>query len=126
MSSATFHTTYEHVLQSSKLSWFLNIRGKFDNCIHALFQPVTIRFLIYFVSYTLFPLLLLLDAAVDCRSTPKEDSRGRSIISNFPETPLKVGDILGEGVLNCLEELLKKCHLASVDQVFKHEDPFLY
>nr|GLL38243.1 uncharacterized protein LOC109178092 isoform X2 [Ipomoea trifida] len=70
-----------------------------------------------FFDYTLFPLLLLLDAAVDCRSTPKEDSRGRSIISNFPETPLKVGDILGEGVLNCLEELLKKCHLASVDQL---------
>ncbi|XP_031115068.1 uncharacterized protein LOC116019112 [Ipomoea triloba] len=70
-----------------------------------------------FFDYTLFPLLLLLDAAVDCRSKPNEDSRGRSIISNFPETPLKVGDILVEGVLNCLEELLKKCHLASVDQL---------
>lgn len=61
-------------------------------------------------SYTLFPLLLLLDAAVACRSPEKVE------ISN-PKMPHKVSDAVAEGVLQCLEELLIKCHLGSVEQV---------
>ncbi|KFK42304.1 hypothetical protein AALP_AA2G238700 [Arabis alpina] len=56
-----------------------------------------------FFHYTLFPLLLLLDAAVACRSQGK--------------TPYRVSDKVAEGVINCLEELLKKCHIGSIDQM---------
>ncbi|RVW89686.1 hypothetical protein CK203_036403 [Vitis vinifera] len=66
-------------------------------------------------SYTLFPLLLLLDAAVDCRSLKKVDSEEK-LISDVPKMPHKVSDSVAEGVLHCLEELLKKCQLGSVDQ----------
>ncbi|KAL5813264.1 hypothetical protein ACOSQ3_028214 [Xanthoceras sorbifolium] len=59
-----------------------------------------------FFDYTLFPLLLLLDAAVDCRSASKEGV-----------TSCKVSDRVAEEVLQCLEELLKKCFLGSVDQM---------
>ncbi|KAI8007626.1 hypothetical protein LOK49_LG07G03659 [Camellia lanceoleosa] len=59
-------------------------------------------------------LLLLLDAAVNCRSPPKAEE---SVMVNFPKVLHKVSDIAAEGVLQCLEELLKKCHLGSVDQV---------
>ncbi|KAK9274612.1 hypothetical protein L1049_021862 [Liquidambar formosana] len=65
-----------------------------------------------FLDYTLFPLLLLLDAAVDCRSQQKVDSEEK-----LPKTPHKVNDSVVEGVLQCLEELLNKCHLGSVDQM---------
>ncbi|KAM0029383.1 putative armadillo-like helical protein [Helianthus debilis subsp. tardiflorus] len=61
-----------------------------------------------FFDYTLFPLLLLLEAAVDCRSPPKENNK---------ETPTKISDAVAEGVIQCLEELLKKCHVGSVDQM---------
>ena len=58
-----------------------------------------------FFDYTLFPLLLLLDAAVDSRKqNPK---------------PHKISDRVAEGVVQCLEELLNKCYLASTDQVFQ-------
>ncbi|GMP64718.1 hypothetical protein CsSME_00025858 [Camellia sinensis var. sinensis] len=67
-----------------------------------------------FFDYTLFPLLLLLDAAVNCRSPPKAEE---SVMVNFPKVLHKVSDIAAEGVLQCLEELLKKCQLGSVDQV---------
>ncbi|XP_076949031.1 uncharacterized protein LOC143621508 [Bidens hawaiensis] len=60
-----------------------------------------------FFDYTLFPLLLLLEAAVDCRS-PKGE-----IKENSP----KISDAVAEGVIQCLEELLKKCHVGSVDQM---------
>ncbi|KAK4369546.1 hypothetical protein RND71_013338 [Anisodus tanguticus] len=63
-----------------------------------------------FFDYTLFPLLLLLDAAVDSRSSPKVDSNEKSMMPNT------VSDIVMEGALHCLEELLKKCYLGSVDQ----------
>lgn len=62
-------------------------------------------------SYTLFPLLLLLDAAVACRS------QGKNQPEEFPKTPYRVSDKVAEGVINCLEELLKKCHIGSIDQV---------
>lgn len=60
--------------------------------------------------YTLFPLLLLLDAAVDSRSSPNVDSNERFIMPNT------LSDIMMEDALHCLEELLKKCCLGSVDQ----------
>ncbi|OMO55316.1 hypothetical protein CCACVL1_27310 [Corchorus capsularis] len=59
-----------------------------------------------FFDYILFPLLLLLDAAVDCRSSQKKS-----------KTNKKVSDKVAEGVVQCLEELLKKCQLGSVDQM---------
>ncbi|XP_059666693.1 uncharacterized protein LOC132312369 [Cornus florida] len=66
-----------------------------------------------FFDYTLFPLLLLLDAAVECRSSRKVDSEENSVL----KIPHKVSDAVAEGVLQCLEGLLKKCHLGSVDQM---------
>ena len=59
---------------------------------------------------TLLPLLLLLDVAVKCRSEKKVnfgDSVGGLLVSDF----------VAEKMLLCLEEILKKCHLGSVDQV---------
>uniref|UniRef100_B9HGV4 ARM repeat superfamily protein n=1 Tax=Populus trichocarpa TaxID=3694 RepID=B9HGV4_POPTR len=56
-----------------------------------------------FFDYVLFPLLLLLDAAVDSRKqNPK---------------PHKISDRVAEGVVQCLEELLNKCYLVSIDQM---------
>ncbi|XP_010669990.2 uncharacterized protein LOC104887100 isoform X2 [Beta vulgaris subsp. vulgaris] len=63
--------------------------------------------------YVLFPLLLLLDAAVDCRSVQKCDSA----MPFVNQTPNKLSDAVGEGALQCLEELLTKCHLGSADQM---------
>ncbi|CAL5402515.1 unnamed protein product [Camellia sinensis] len=51
---------------------------------------------------------------VNCRSPPKAEE---SVMVNFPKVLHKVSDIAAEGVLQCLEELLKKCQLGSVDQV---------
>ncbi|CAK9165660.1 unnamed protein product [Ilex paraguariensis] len=70
-----------------------------------------------FFDYTLFPLLLLLDAAVNCRSPPKIHSEERSVMFDVPKTPHKVSDTVAEAVLQCLEVLLTKCHLGSVDQM---------
>ncbi|EFH64030.1 hypothetical protein ARALYDRAFT_477087 [Arabidopsis lyrata subsp. lyrata] len=64
-----------------------------------------------FFHYTLFPLLLLLDAAVACRS------QGNNHPDEFPKTPHRVSDKVAEGVISCLEELLKKCHIGSIDQM---------
>lgn len=58
----------------------------------------------------MFPLLLLLDRAVECRSKVDSDNS---------EGPLIVGDSVAEGVLKCLEELLKKCQIGSLDQVYE-------
>ncbi|XVF60850.1 hypothetical protein PTKIN_Ptkin08bG0081000 [Pterospermum kingtungense] len=62
-----------------------------------------------FFDYTLFPLLLLLDASIDCRSSESESGNNYSKV--------RVSDKVAEGVVECLEELLKKCHLGSVDQM---------
>lgn len=51
-----------------------------------------------FFDYTLFPLLLLLDRAVECRS---------KVDSDHSKGPLTVSDSVAEGALKCLEELLK-------------------
>lgn len=65
----------------------------------------------------MFPLLLLLDAAVDCRTSEKVDSEGSAEMFDVLKKPHKVSDRVAEGVLQCLEELLVKCHLGSVEQV---------
>ncbi|KAL4568262.1 hypothetical protein LXL04_023870 [Taraxacum kok-saghyz] len=59
--------------------------------------------------YTFFPLLLLLEAAVNCRSSSNDKLKEG-------EKPLKISDIVAEGALQCLEELLIKCHLGSMEQ----------
>ncbi|XP_043712910.1 uncharacterized protein LOC122661552 [Telopea speciosissima] len=70
-----------------------------------------------FFDYTLFPLLLLLDTAVGCRSSPKNESYGNFGMLNTQKTPHKISDSVAESMLLCLEELLKKCHFGSVDQM---------
>ncbi|XP_015946880.1 uncharacterized protein LOC107471876 isoform X2 [Arachis duranensis] len=70
-----------------------------------------------FFDYTLFPLLLLLDAAIQCRSTQKVDSQEKFTMSDIPNSTLKVSDSVAEGVVNCLQELLRKCCLMSVEQM---------
>ncbi|RHN78390.1 hypothetical protein MtrunA17_Chr1g0164971 [Medicago truncatula] len=70
-----------------------------------------------FFDYTLFPLVLLLDAAIQCRSTHKFDSQENYNVSDIPKTPFKVSDSVAEGIVHCLEELLKKCCLNSVNQM---------
>ncbi|KAI3708806.1 hypothetical protein L2E82_38272 [Cichorium intybus] len=67
-----------------------------------------------FFDFTLLPLLLLLEAAVNCRSPPQDNLKERS---EFTEKPPKISDFVAEGVLKCLEELLMKCHLGSIDQM---------
>nr|KYP42134.1 hypothetical protein KK1_036480 [Cajanus cajan] len=70
-----------------------------------------------FFDYTLFPLLLLLDGAIQCRTTQKLESEEKYTMPDVPKTPVQVSDGVAEGVVNCLEELLRKCHLSSVDQM---------
>ncbi|KAH9302063.1 hypothetical protein KI387_013646, partial [Taxus chinensis] len=60
------------------------------------------------LDYILVPLLLLLDASIACRSTKDIDSTNM---------PLKVSDSVAEGVLTCLEEVLKRCSLTSTNQL---------
>ncbi|XP_073101575.1 uncharacterized protein [Elaeis guineensis] len=69
------------------------------------------------LDYTLFPLLLLLDAAVECRKEQNADSYGSLGNGGAPLRGLEISDSVAEGVLTCLEELLKKCHLGSVNQM---------
>ncbi|MED6184843.1 hypothetical protein PIB30_051341 [Stylosanthes scabra] len=70
-----------------------------------------------FFDYTLFPLLLLLDAAIQCRSTRKVDSQEKFAMSDISNSTLKVSDSVAEGVVSCLQELLSKCCLMSVEQM---------
>lgn len=74
-------------------------------------------FVLLFFSYTLFPLLLVLDASIDCRSKQNASSEGNFGTYNSPPLPYPISDRVAEGVLQCLEEVLRKCHLGSVDQV---------
>lgn len=67
--------------------------------------------------FTLFPLLLLFDASVNSRSSMKTDSKDDSLASSTLAEEHKVHDSVAEGVVLCLEEVLKKCHLESVDQM---------
>ncbi|KAL9268509.1 TELO2-interacting protein 1-like protein [Drosera capensis] len=66
--------------------------------------------------YVLFPLLLLLDAAVESRASPKADSSGKDDVRS-PLMPHRVSDVIAETGLHCLEELLKKCSLVSLNQM---------
>ncbi|XP_018815607.2 uncharacterized protein LOC108987186 [Juglans regia] len=70
-----------------------------------------------FFDYTLFPLLLLLDAAIECRSPQKVNVEEKIVIPGVQRMPHKVSDYVAEGVLQCLEELLKKCQFRSVNQM---------
>ncbi|KAK7407807.1 hypothetical protein VNO78_09907 [Psophocarpus tetragonolobus] len=70
-----------------------------------------------FFDYTMFPLLLLLDAAIQCRSTQKVDSQENYNMPGVLKTHIEVSDGVAEGVVNCLEQLLRKCRLNSVDQM---------
>lgn len=67
--------------------------------------------------FTLFPLLLLFDASVNCRSSMKTGSKDDSLASSTLGMEHKVSDSVAEGVVLCLEEVLKKCPLGSVDQM---------
>ncbi|KAL1540550.1 TELO2-interacting protein 1 isoform X2 [Salvia divinorum] len=67
--------------------------------------------------FTLFPLLLLFDASVECRSSTKTDSKDDSLLSSTLRMEHKVSDSVTEGVVLCLEEVLKKCQLGSTDQM---------
>lgn len=78
---------------------------------------ITDLFIYFFLSYALFPLLLLLDAAIASRSPNQVDPKGKVEVSTDPKTPHKISDGVAEGVVECLEELLTKCHLLSVEQV---------
>lgn len=85
--------------------------------VHTQIKILTNQLLIFPpFSYALFPLLLLLDAAVESRSLPKHDAK-ESCVSGPPGVSHKVSDVVAEGVLRCLEELLRKCPLGSTDQV---------
>ncbi|EYU33785.1 hypothetical protein ABFS82_08G161200 [Erythranthe guttata] len=71
-----------------------------------------------FFDYTLFPLLLLFDAAVNSRSTTKLNSKNNNSLEfDALVTSHKVSDTVAECVVLCLEEVLKKCRLLSVDQM---------
>ncbi|KAM0876372.1 hypothetical protein ACQ4PT_036217 [Festuca glaucescens] len=59
--------------------------------------------------YTVFPLLMLLDAAVLCRKEGKAAGQGVG--------ESDITDAVAEGGLACLEILLSKCRLTSVNQV---------
>ncbi|GFP92753.1 telo2-interacting protein 1 homolog [Phtheirospermum japonicum] len=71
-----------------------------------------------FMDYTFFPLLLLFDAAVNSRSSVKSDCKDNSLDRNITlEMAHKVSDSVAESGVLCLEEVLKKCHLGSIDQM---------
>ncbi|CAN6311770.1 unnamed protein product [Urochloa humidicola] len=59
--------------------------------------------------YTVFPLLLLLDASVQCRKQDNAPGQGAGDID--------ITDAVAEAGLACLEVLLTKCRLTSVNQM---------
>ncbi|KAF6164750.1 hypothetical protein GIB67_041002 [Kingdonia uniflora] len=70
-----------------------------------------------FFDYALFPMLLLLDAAVGCRNPQNVDSGGKFGMPNMSNMTHSISDSVAEVGLLCLEELLRKCHLGSVNQM---------
>lgn len=66
------------------------------------------------MEYVLFPLQLLLDAAVQCRSPRTSASVDAS---TTPKTQLRINDKIAEGVLICLEELLHRCPVKTTSQL---------
>ncbi|KAI4374634.1 hypothetical protein MLD38_012606 [Melastoma candidum] len=70
-----------------------------------------------FFDYSLFPLLLLLDAAVECR-TPRKSSLGADHSpAPPPQKPFRISDMVAERSLECLEVLLLKCSPATIEQM---------
>ncbi|KZV33836.1 hypothetical protein F511_29079 [Dorcoceras hygrometricum] len=70
-----------------------------------------------FFDYILFPLLLMFDAAVNCSSSMKFESKDKPLSASASDTPHQVSDSVAEGIILCLEEILKKCRFESVDQM---------
>lgn len=66
------------------------------------------------LEYILLPLLLLLDDSIACRSTKDMDSVNSS---RRDGTLFMISDSVAEGVLLCLEELLRRCTLTTIDQM---------
>lgn len=64
-------------------------------------------------SYALFPLLVLLDAAVAGRSSNSYLKAEFSTENNM----VRVGDRVAEGVLSCVETILRRCYLETTSQV---------
>ncbi|MQL91921.1 hypothetical protein Taro_024538 [Colocasia esculenta] len=89
---------------------FLSDLAEFLRCASpGLLQPC--------LDYTLLPLLLLLDAALESRSQQTVKSEGTLEPGNASLKRHRISDSVAEGALRCLEELLRKCHLTSVDQM---------
>ncbi|CAL1409398.1 unnamed protein product [Linum trigynum] len=68
-----------------------------------------------FVDYASFPLLLLLDAAVECRSSKEGDPEQKR--KKLSAVPHRVSDKVAEGVVLCLEELFQKSRFGFIDQM---------
>ncbi|URE12696.1 TELO2 interacting protein 1 [Musa troglodytarum] len=92
--------------------------SEFDVLLDGLFDWVVFYCL---PSYSLFRFLLLLDAAVQCREEKKAGSDGGFGNGGAPLGGHAISDSAAEGMLMCLEELLKKCHLGSVNQAAELE-----
>lgn len=65
------------------------------------------------VSYALFPLLLLFDAAVAGRSST---SSAKTEFSAKGQV-VRIGDRVAEGVLSCVEVILQRCIVQTTSQV---------
>ncbi|URE24390.1 TELO2 interacting protein 1 [Musa troglodytarum] len=106
-----------HLSQSALVSSFdfcvQELGLEFDVLLDGLFDWVDFFCL---PSYSLFRFLLLLDAAVQCREEKKAGSDGGFGNGGAPLGGHAISDSAAEGMLMCLEELLKKCHLGSVNQ----------
>ncbi|URE24386.1 TELO2 interacting protein 1 [Musa troglodytarum] len=107
-----------HLSQSALVSSFdfcvQELGLEFDVLLDGLFDWVDFFCL---PSYSLFRFLLLLDAAVQCREEKKAGSDGGFGNGGAPLGGHAISDSAAEGMLMCLEELLKKCHLGSVNQM---------
>ncbi|KAJ7549328.1 hypothetical protein O6H91_07G049000 [Diphasiastrum complanatum] len=69
------------------------------------------------IDYVLFPLLLLLDASVDCRASPVLSKFTTVSTQSKGEKPFLVADKVAEGVLSCLEVILERCSAKNVNQM---------
>ncbi|URD79535.1 TELO2 interacting protein 1 [Musa troglodytarum] len=111
-----------HLSQSALVSSFdfcvQELGSEFDVLLDSLFDWVDFYCL---PSYSLFRFLLLLDAAVQCREEKKAGSDGGFGNGGAPLGGHAISDSAAEGMLMCLEELLKKCHLGSVNQAAELE-----
>ncbi|KAL9412505.1 hypothetical protein AB3S75_046018 [Citrus x aurantiifolia] len=105
--SNTFAELQAYSLRLLELHQNPNQSPSFFTSFFNFLQKSSAQSLQPFFDYVLFPLLLLLDAATECRSKAKEERKMSS----------KVSDKVAESVVMCLEQLLSKCYLGSVDQM---------